>query len=190
MTPTLRQYLALAVGAILLTLGGYAFGRFQAPDRVKESTKQTVTVVQDTQSQERIRRLTEELESLKRDTHRVETVVTRKDGTSERTVTTDTHVDRERSDHTKLDHVATSETHTKQTVDLTSVKVSERDRPSVSVGVVGVADLRGNFWVGAEAGRRLFGPVWLTGGVLVKPSVTALTVKSDVLFMLGVHLEF
>jgi hypothetical protein len=148
--------------ACILAGTGYAFGRYSAPDRVvtkEHETVRTVTQV-DTRAQEEVVALRSQLETLKRSTHRVETV--KPDGT--RTVTTDTNTERNRdttsdkTTHAEQQTVAQTET----TREVTKTVEVTRERPQWRVGPLVGFDLRTRTPVyGGIVERRILGPVSL-----------------------------
>ncbi len=164
MISALPRVVLIALGVIAIAGGGYALGRYGAPERTAE----------DTRAQERVRALTEELTTLKRHT-RTETVITYaptgKPAT--KTTRTDTHVDRVKTAGTSVD---TSR-------DLYTVKTAESKRPDWKVtGLVGLdapSLLRGGVVpvYGGLIQRRIVGPfsagAWglSTGAVGVSLSV-------------------
>lgn len=82
-------------GAAALALG-FAGGRLLTRPKIVTVDHETVheVIKEDTHAREQVRELTEQLETLKRDTHRVSITTKTVDGTLTRRVETDTHVDR------------------------------------------------------------------------------------------------
>jgi hypothetical protein len=147
----------VAVGACV---GGYALGRYVAPNKVvtHEVTRvETVTKV-DTQAQERVKELTAQLDTLQRHTHTEKTV--KPDGT--KTTVTDTTVDRSVDTHkdttADAEQKQTSQTSTVREVTKT-VEVS-RARPDWRVGALVGFDINSKaFSYGATVERRILGPL-------------------------------
>lgn len=156
------RWYVYAGAALGLAAAGYAAGRFSAPDRVVTVTHETVRTVEDTSAREQVKRLTAEIESVKRDTHREEVLITRKDGTTERHVTTDRHVESERT------QTAQTETQREETKRVDTVRESthsveiERQRPTWRLGPMVAIDLRtGALAYGGQVERRILGPLSL-----------------------------
>jgi hypothetical protein len=187
-----------AAAGLALAGGGYAFGRYAAPDRVKTVEHETVRTVtrEDTTAAERIRELSAQLETLKRDTHREVVTVVRKDGTRERHETLDTHV-AETTD-ARRDTAIASDVHATREIqatrETTRTVTVERSRPQwfvgalvmLSPGVLRLDNPRAAMSAGVIVGRRLVGPLLLGLSVSV-PLSQPVQVPS---FGLSLTLEF
>lgn len=162
-------------GGLLALGGGYAFGRFSAPDKVvtKEVTR-TVTV-EDTHAREQVRELTAQLETMKRHTRREET--RKADGSV--TIVTDTHVDTTKDTRTDVDAKKEETKHTETVREVIKEKTVERARPDWRIGALGAFDFRaGALTYGALVERRVIGPVSLGAFGLTNGSVgLALTLE-------------
>lgn len=139
-----RWFLLLLAWCALLIIGGYALGRYVAPDKVV--TKTVVRVVE----KEVIKWRT------KKDTHEYKTVVEHRfpDGTlvTKHTDEKDTHERKNESDARQEDRTGTTE------------RTVERTRPGWRAGVLLETDitrLGSGFGIGGRLEKRLFGPVWL-----------------------------
>jgi hypothetical protein len=161
-----RRWLIEAAIAIGLLGLGYALGRFEAPDRVKEERHETQHTVakEDTSARDEVQRLTAELESLKRDTHSETTLTVKPDGTKVRTRVVDTHV--AQNVEVKASEVQTVTVHDVQTVETTKTvtltKEVDRERPMNRLGVLGGFDARLlSPTVGIVGERRILGPLSL-----------------------------
>lgn len=140
-----KKYATLVGIGLALLVGGYATGRYAAPDKVVV-TKELVTV-HDTQivkvvDQDAILKAISNL-NVQKDVHKVKTVVKAKDGTETTTVTTD---DKSKSEsQTKVDTQvvthAVDTTHTTDTTRLTVTKLVERDRPNWRLSLMPGLDL-------------------------------------------------
>jgi hypothetical protein len=140
--------------AVIILAGGYAAGRFSAPERVRT----VETFKEDTESRERVRQLTAELETAKRHTRREVVTVVKPDGTRETHATTDTTVDQSRDTHVATETQRVEVKH----VETLHESVTERSRPDWRVGPMVGFDLnRGAFAFGAHVERRILGPLSL-----------------------------
>lgn len=162
-----------AVGlALALAAGGYAFGRYAAPDRVVTQTKDVVhtVTVSDTRAEQQVAVLTAQVEELKKHTHTERTIVTRVDGSKVEHDTQDVDVERATQVHTDatahLTVAATAKTDAMQ--EHTTTTTVERDRPqwfagalfTISPGVLKLAaDPKAAMSVGVIIGRHILGPI-------------------------------
>jgi hypothetical protein len=140
-----KKYAIMVGVGLLLVVGGYATGRYAAPDRVVV-TKELVTV-HDTQivkvvDQDAILKAISNL-NVQKDVHKVVTKVKAKDGTETTTVTTD---DKSKSEtqakvDTQVVTHAIDTTHTTDTTKLTLTKTTERERPNWRLSLMPGLDL-------------------------------------------------
>lgn len=187
---TWRHYVAVAGAALALAAGGYAFGRYAAPDKVVTVNHTVDRVVTDTTALEQVKALTAQLESVKRDTHSETKTVTLPDGEKETTTVVDTHTDSETATHSDVDTTHAETTHAETTHDVTQTKTDQRDRPSwfVSAGL-GVplalkAPYAGTPVVLVNASKRILGPfsVGLWGSLDVHGNNPTLGISLGVTF--------
>jgi hypothetical protein len=141
----LKKYSILVGIGLALVVGGYATGRYAAPDKVVV-TKEIVTV-KDTQivkvvDQDAILKAISNL-NVQKDVHKVKTVVKAKDGTETTTVTTDDKSKSEsqtKTDASVVTH-ATDTTQQHETSTITVTKLVERDRPNWRLSLMPGLDL-------------------------------------------------
>lgn len=165
MSPEDRYHLKwLAGGAAVVGLfvGGYALGIHAKPDRVVTHDVEHVRLVEDTEARERVRELTQQLETFKRHTRSEHTTVTHVDGSKEEKVITDTHVDRINASRSDSDVVKVESKHVDASRVTVSDKTTERARPSWRLGPLVAFDLRTRgLSYGGQVERRILGPVSL-----------------------------
>lgn len=158
---------------LILVAVAYGFGLQHNP--IKTVTVHDVQTKEDTSAREQVRKLTAELERVKRDTHRVIVVVKKPDGTTTKTTTEDTHTDR--TTETKTDTKTDSQTHTETKTDTHDRKTVENDRPAWRVhALVGLQTDTSAFVpvpvYGAQVEHRFVGPISAGVWVLVRPNPT------------------
>ena len=135
---------AVLIG-LALVAGGYATGRYAAPDKVVV-TKELVTVhdqvVVKVVDQDAILKAISNL-NVQKDVHKVKTIVVAKDGTKTETVTTDDKSKTEEQTQVATQVVthAVDTAHTTDTTHLTLTKTTERARPSWRLSLMPGLDL-------------------------------------------------
>lgn len=173
MTP--RTAVGVAAAGLALLGGGYAFGRFSAPDKVVTVTKTERVEVESTAQREEIDSLRVQLAESKKRIHRERVAVVAPDGTRTTTTKTDVAVDTTTSTKTEA-HEEAAATHTEATAtSATATKEVVRARPSVRVGLLGGVNLQTRAYaVGGQVELRVLGPlsagVW---GLYLSPGVAA-----------------
>ncbi len=155
----MKRWAKYLLAAIALLGGGYALGRYAAPDKV--------VLREDTEAREQVRKLTEQLESLRQHTKKQRVIVVQKDGTKTITENEDTLIDRNtgtrETDNSIRDERKKSESET------------TRVRPNWRVSLLGGAQLQldplgASPLLGAHVERRLAGPFSVGLWSIVRPN--------------------
>lgn len=153
-----KAKVAIACAALL---GAFALGRFLVPTKVVEKTVVDETVV--AKYEEKLNELKQENLTLRENQHMEKVVVKYADGTT----VEHTKVDTVKSVDKESVVVTEREKQGSEVVDLhvEKQKVVENTKPDWSLSANVGFDLHGfTQTYGAEVGRRVLGPVWLTVG--------------------------
>jgi len=168
MLPLLKAHWRACAVVLALVLS-FAFGRFATPPRIQTVTKTVDHTEELTKAREQVNELQNQVETLKRHTHEVKTVVVRKDGTKTVQDVTDTSVDRQTQTQTQEQAVTVAQTQTETThTEVASVTVTP-SKPQWRVSLLaGIEPLHldrpallGPVSLGAMVEHRLVGPLWV-----------------------------
>lgn len=154
----MKRYALIGAIALVIAAGGYALGRFTAPERVR--TVETVRTVEDTKTKAELAEVKWLLENVKSKSRTERVSVVKPDGTRE----TRTVVDRssERATDTGANTASRYEASHTLAHETIAVREVERVRPQWRIGALGGVDFRTrNLIYGAHIERRILGPLSL-----------------------------